>query len=80
MYQREECIQRYIFITIELGIPFYTADLDKVEHGAEIHDYVKKVSNEITVPNVFINGIHWGGWDDIEEAHKKNQLLDLCSK
>ncbi|KAJ3396185.1 hypothetical protein HDU92_003857 [Lobulomyces angularis] len=58
----------------KLGVPFEAPELNKVEGGEEIHNYVKEKTQEATVPNIFIGGEWLGGWDDLKEEEKNGKL------
>jgi glutaredoxin 3 len=54
-----------------LGAKFYAIELDQVEDGSEIQAVLKDISNQGTVPNIFIDGKHIGGNSDLQ-AQKKD--------
>jgi len=62
-----------------LQIQFMFLDLDKEENGKEIQDALFKKSGQKTVPNVFIKGKHFGGWDDTFQAHQEGKLMELVA-
>lgn len=59
----------------ELGAKFYAIELDQVDDGAEIQAALQDISNQRTVPNVFIAKKHIGGNSDLQA--KKAELPQL---
>eukprot|EP00833_Pecoramyces_ruminatium_P003547 jgi/Orpsp1_1/1177579/evm.model.c7180000061996.1 len=66
-----------------LNCKFNFIELDTMDNGKEIQDYLFEVTNQKTVPNTFIKGQHIGGNDNIQKMHKDGKLLplikDLCN-
>lgn len=60
-----------------LGKPFTAYELDKRADGSQIQDYLEELTNQDTVPNIFIKQNHVGGCDDIHALHKQGKLLPL---
>merc|ERR1712039_422463 len=61
------------------GVAFQTCELDVEANGAQLHDALKEISKQRTVPNVYINGKHMGGNDDMHTKlanGKLKQALD----
>lgn len=59
-------------------------DVDYVEHNltgkdAEREDLVRKSGGMRTVPQIFINGQHIGGCDNLYELEEKGELDKLLS-
>ena len=50
-------------------------ELDNVGNGAEIQNTLKQMTNQGTVPNVFINGKHIGGNSDVQALHQQGKLV-----
>lgn len=48
-----------------------------VDNGTTIHDKLKEVSGQRTVPNVYIRGKHIGGADDTIKLHEEGKLMKL---
>jgi glutaredoxin len=42
-------------------------------------NYLVSKTKQKTVPNVFINGNHVGGYDDTVKAHKQGNLIKLIN-
>jgi glutaredoxin 3 len=59
----------------ELGASFYAIELDQVEDGAAIQSALKELTDQATVPNIFINKVHIGGNSDLQA--KKGELPQL---
>jgi len=49
-----------------LGAKYYVIELDQVEDGPAIQAALEEISNQRTVPNVFINKKHIGGNSDLQ--------------
>jgi len=66
-----------------LNCPFKNIELDLLDNGKEIQNYLFELSNQKTVPNTFIKGQHIGGNDNIQAKHKNGELVplikDLCN-
>ncbi|PWN48493.1 putative GRX1-glutaredoxin [Violaceomyces palustris] len=54
-------------------------ELDTREDGGEIQSYLAEKTGQRTVPNIFINGNHLGGCDDILKAQASGNLQKLIS-
>ncbi|RMY24451.1 hypothetical protein D0867_01374 [Hortaea werneckii] len=59
----------------ELGAKPYILELDQVDDGADIQDALQEMTNQRSVPNVFINKKHMGGNSDLQA--KKGELPQL---
>ncbi|KAL9102817.1 MAG: hypothetical protein Q9163_002066 [Psora crenata] len=46
-------------------------DNNAVDDGSEIQSALYELSNQTTVPNIFINKIHIGGNSDLQSAQDK---------
>ncbi|KAG5460273.1 MAG: thioredoxin-like protein [Olpidium bornovanus] len=60
------------------GVAYETVELDTVENGKPIHDYLKGFTSQNTVPNIFIGKKHVGGCSDLkalDASGKLNQML-----
>ncbi|KAI5998276.1 thioredoxin-like protein [Pisolithus albus] len=49
-------------------------DLDLLEGGQAIQDYIGVKTGKKTVPQTFINGHYIGGNDDLQEAYRNGTL------
>ena len=63
----------------ELQVPYRAIELDQDSQGSAIMDYLKSLTGQKTVPNVFINGQHIGGCDSTYEAHRQGQIRPLLA-
>ena len=48
-----------------------------IDNGTTIHEKLKEMTGQRTVPNVFIRGKHIGGADDTIKLHDEGKLMDL---
>ncbi|PRP79274.1 hypothetical protein PROFUN_14257, partial [Planoprotostelium fungivorum] len=61
----------------ELGADAKILELDQIDNGSAIQEYLKKKTNQSTVPNVFVKQQHIGGCDDTLAAIKRGKLHEL---
>lgn len=54
-------------------------ELNQVNDGAAIQDYLKEKTGQGTVPNIFISGKHIGGADDLSKAQSSGELEKLVA-
>ncbi|XP_011402602.1 PREDICTED: thioredoxin reductase 1, cytoplasmic-like [Amphimedon queenslandica] len=52
-------------------------ELDEVENGDEIKKALEDISKQKTVPNIFLNGAHIGGCDNVLATFTKGLLSDM---
>jgi glutaredoxin 3 len=52
-------------------------ELDRVANGNEIQDYLYSITQQRTVPNIFIGQKHIGGCDDVHSLHNSGKLAPL---
>jgi glutaredoxin-related protein len=50
-----------------------------VENDSAIQKELFRLTQQSTVPNIFINGRHVGGNSDLQALHQKGELLELVS-
>ncbi len=60
-----------------LSIPFKAIELDIEPNGQEIQQELLSITNQKTVPNIFISTKHVGGCDKLFELHAKQNLQTL---
>ena len=48
------------------GVTYKLHELDKLSNGDAIQSTLKTLTNQSTVPNIFINGAHIGGNSDLQ--------------
>ncbi|BFZ59079.1 Glutaredoxin [Saitoella coloradoensis] len=63
----------------QLGIKFYVLELDEVDDGAQIQDYLQEKTGQRTVPNIFVNGQHLGGNSDLQTKKSTGELEKLLA-
>lgn len=50
-----------------------------LDNGDDIKNYIIKQTNQTTVPNVFINGNHVGGFDNTSKLQKEGRLAKMLN-
>jgi glutaredoxin len=63
-----------------LGQEHASIDLDQIDDGPQIKDYLYEKTGQKTVPNVFVSGTHLGGSDNTLAAHSEGRLAKLLAK
>ncbi|EQC37575.1 thioredoxin reductase (NADPH) [Saprolegnia diclina VS20] len=63
----------------DMDIQSLTIDLDDLDEGAHIQDALRDMTQQCTIPNVFINGKHIGGCESVMKLVKANKLMDTIS-
>ncbi|CAG0914711.1 unnamed protein product [Notodromas monacha] len=62
----------------DLGVEYVAIELDSLGSlGDSIQDALLELTGQSTVPNVFINGKHYGGNSQIQELKKSGALADI---
>ncbi|CAL5369136.1 unnamed protein product [Camellia sinensis] len=64
----------------ELNEKPFVVELDLRDDGYKIQDVLLDQVGQHTVPQVFVNGKHVGGSDDLKTAVQNGQLQNLLSK
>lgn len=59
------------------GAKAHIEELDNLEDGSEIQEYLKEISGQSTVPNVYIDGKHIGGNSDLQSLESSGKLASL---
>lgn len=62
-----------------LNEQFVVLELDKINEGTAIRDYLYEKTGQKTVPNVFVKGSHIGGNDSTMVAHNSGRLAHLLN-
>lgn len=57
----------------------FVVELDLRDDGSQIQDVLLELVGQRTVPQVFVNGKHIGGSDDLHSAAKNGQLQKYLS-
>ena len=61
-----------------MGVDYKVHELDKMgEDGTELQMALLKMTNQKSVPNVFVKQQHIGGNDDTQAAAKSGKLKEL---
>ncbi|KAI0783338.1 glutaredoxin [Abortiporus biennis] len=61
------------------GVATKIYELDELDDGAEIQNYLAEKTGQRSVPNIFVNQKHVGGCDDIVSLESKGQLAPLVN-
>lgn len=64
----------------EFDPPIIFIELDRHQKGAELQEYIGRVTGRTTVPNLMINGESRGGFDDINRLFNSETLYDSLVK
>ncbi|KDP32664.1 hypothetical protein JCGZ_13662 [Jatropha curcas] len=64
----------------ELHEKAYVVELDLRDDGAQIQYVLLDLVGRRTVPQVFVNGKHIGGSDDLKDAVQSGKLLELLAE
>ncbi|EAU92516.1 hypothetical protein CC1G_00735 [Coprinopsis cinerea okayama7 len=54
-------------------------ELDELDNGSAIQDYLQQKTGQRTVPNVFVESQHIGGSDDTKAALESGKLAKLLT-
>ncbi|XP_062356899.1 thioredoxin reductase 3 isoform X2 [Cinclus cinclus] len=60
-----------------MRVEYYALELDVTDDGASIQQVLAELTNQRTVPNVFVNGTHIGGYDATYQAYQDGSLQKL---
>ncbi|XP_075406368.1 thioredoxin reductase 3 [Tenrec ecaudatus] len=63
-----------------LGVAFNILELDQIDNGATVQEVLAEISNQRTVPNIFVNKVHMGGCDRTLQAHQSGLLQTLLQE
>ncbi|GJQ12587.1 hypothetical protein GpartN1_g4378.t1 [Galdieria partita] len=66
---------KHIFRT--LGVSIKVVELNEEKDGSAMQTALYELTRQRTVPNVFINGQHLGGCDQVMELERKGALKKL---
>ncbi|KAL8118086.1 hypothetical protein AgCh_015844 [Apium graveolens] len=72
--------QRTKRIFTELNEQPFVVELDLREDGSEIQNVLLDLVGRRTVPQIFVNGKHIGGSDDLQNAVENGELQKYLSK
>jgi len=57
--------------------PYNEIDISKVEGAMD--EMIKKANGRKTIPQIFFDELHIGGYDEVRALEKENKLLDLLN-
>ncbi|KAI0660517.1 glutaredoxin [Cubamyces menziesii] len=60
-------------------VPTKILELDQMDDGSEIQDYLQEKTGQRTVPNIFINQKHVGGCDAVVALDSSGKLNALVA-
>ncbi|KAJ1678639.1 hypothetical protein EV182_003642 [Spiromyces aspiralis] len=69
----KELLDRY-------NIPYRAIELDLVENGQDVLAYLLELTGQHTVPNIFINGKHIGGFSELEAGFRDGTVQKLLAE
>ena len=61
------------------GANFRVMELNETRNGATIQTELHRMTNQRTVPNIFINGRHFGGNDDLQRSAANGSLRTMLN-
>jgi len=66
-----------LFATVFPNVEVKVLELDSRDDGPEIQGYLQQLTEQRTVPNIFINQKHVGGNDDLQALQKTDGVRAL---
>uniref|UniRef100_A0A8C2S9X6 Thioredoxin-disulfide reductase n=1 Tax=Capra hircus TaxID=9925 RepID=A0A8C2S9X6_CAPHI len=63
-----------------LGVDCNILELDQVDEGASVQEVLSEMTNQRTVPSIFVNRVHVGGCDHTFQAHQSGLLQQLLQQ
>ncbi|XP_004449156.1 thioredoxin reductase 3 [Dasypus novemcinctus] len=63
-----------------LGVEYNILELDQIDDGAKVQEVLSEITNQKTVPNVFVGKVHVGGCDRTLQAHQSGLLQKLLKE
>ncbi|ORZ00309.1 glutaredoxin [Syncephalastrum racemosum] len=64
----------------DLDVKFNAYELDTRKDGSEIQQALAELTGQKTVPNIFINQNHIGGYSNLDELYRSGKLESLIQK
>ncbi|CDS10348.1 hypothetical protein LRAMOSA03024 [Lichtheimia ramosa] len=61
----------------DLDVKYKALELDTHQDGPEIQKALAEMTGQKTVPNVFINSKHIGGYSDLDSVYRSGKLESL---
>lgn len=79
MYFKPTCpyCQNAHFLLEDKGVHYHGIDISA--HPERREEMIEKANGRTTVPQIFINGTHVGGYDDLAELDKNGKLDKLLA-
>ena len=79
LYTKSTC--GYCRAAIELlqlrAAPYHNIDLNREEAGMEMQRALREITGQNTVPNIFINSNHIGGYTQLKQLEDTGELDDI---
>ncbi|XP_028334595.1 uncharacterized protein [Physeter macrocephalus] len=72
------CVAKELFSS--LGVDCNILELDQVDDGASVQEVLLEITDQRTVPNIFVNKVHVGGCDRTFQAHQSGLLQELLQE
>ncbi|CDZ96457.1 Glutaredoxin and related proteins [Phaffia rhodozyma] len=66
-------------VDLPVGQSVKVYELDELDDGEEILDYLRSITNQTSVPNIFVQGDHLGGFTDLAAALKSGRFQQMIS-
>uniref|UniRef100_A0A8C0D0Z0 thioredoxin-disulfide reductase (NADPH) n=1 Tax=Balaenoptera musculus TaxID=9771 RepID=A0A8C0D0Z0_BALMU len=63
-----------------LGVDCNILELDQVDDGASVQEVLSEITNQRTVPSIFVSKVHVGGCDRTFQAHQSGLLQKLLEE
>ncbi|CEI99195.1 Putative Glutaredoxin [Rhizopus microsporus] len=64
----------------DINVDYKAIELNERPDGVDIQECLKELTKQSTVPNVFINQQHVGGYSDLESAYTSGKLKKLLQE
>ena len=64
----------------DLSVPYVAVELDQRDDGEQLQAALLELTQQRTVPNVFVAGQHVGGNDDTQQASQSGKLATLLEE
>jgi glutaredoxin 3 len=61
------------------NISYIDINIDNIENSNIFFQLLKQKTNHKTLPNIFINGTHIGGYSELKKKHESGDLLNVNS-
>lgn len=61
------------------NIEYININIDHLDNSNNFFQLLKDKTNHKTLPNIFVNGIHIGGYSELKKKHEYGNLLNVNS-